>query len=155
MGVHYPYGYTGYESTFIQSIIDMLDRYCSCCHTNDDVGGDCSKCPIGNFIYSAKDYILKTNTKYLLAEEVAPVTNIQHLLKYIEPHPFFNGNALHNKHKDMLGFIRMHLNELESAERSRTVLWMIRGNITRHEMLFKERIGIKKNAGKKKPRKKS
>lgn len=57
MGLHSPFGYVGYVESMAQTIIDMLERFCGHCHTEDDYQKGCYGCPIGNCIYEAKDYI--------------------------------------------------------------------------------------------------
>ncbi|MFA5299080.1 MAG: hypothetical protein WC389_12810 [Lutibacter sp.] len=58
MGLHAPFGYVGYESTMAQTIIDLLDKFCSGCHTNDDYHKGCRGCPCGNLICECREYIL-------------------------------------------------------------------------------------------------
>jgi len=58
MGIHSPFGYVGYITPMGKSIVDMLERFCGHCHTDDDYDKGCRGCPVGNFIYEARDYIL-------------------------------------------------------------------------------------------------
>lgn len=58
MGLHCPFGYVGYVSQMGQTIIDMLERFCNHCHTDNDYENGCKGCPIGNYIFEARLYIL-------------------------------------------------------------------------------------------------
>ena len=57
MGLRTPFGYAGYERAMAETAIELLDRFCSGCHTNEDFEGGCKECPIGNMIYACKRYV--------------------------------------------------------------------------------------------------
>lgn len=57
MGLHAPFSYVGYVPSMAQTIIDMLERFCGHCHTDSDYNKGCRGCPIGCYIYEARDYI--------------------------------------------------------------------------------------------------
>lgn len=59
MSLHAPFGYVGYVTGMGKTIIDLLERFCGSCHTNDDYEGGCHGCPAGNLIYIAREYILE------------------------------------------------------------------------------------------------
>lgn len=58
MGLHSPLGYVGYIRPMAKTIIDLIERFCSACHTNNDYDKGCKGCPVGQLIYEARDYIL-------------------------------------------------------------------------------------------------
>ena len=57
MGLRSPFGYIGYEVTFGNLLVKLLDELCSHCHTNDDYHKGCRQCPAGNLIYEIKEYL--------------------------------------------------------------------------------------------------
>ena len=57
MGLHSPFGYVGYTVSTGQIMIDLLDKLCADCHTNDDYRRGCRECPAGQLIYECRDYI--------------------------------------------------------------------------------------------------
>jgi len=58
MGLHSPFGYVGYEVQLAELFIDILDKLCAHCHTNDDYRRGCRECPAGNLALECRDYIL-------------------------------------------------------------------------------------------------
>ena len=131
MGLHYPFGYVGYEGSFLKTFIELLDNYCCSCHTNDDVKGDCKKCPIGNLIYSSKDYILSAYEYKVLDRETKIIKSIKREIKKIEPSPFFNGCfAFEGKrNKDELLILRELLKDLEFYKHQNLYSFVLREGI--------------------------
>ena len=60
MGLHSPFGYVSYEVPLSELFIDILDKLCAHCHTNDDYCEGCSECPAGILALECRDYILET-----------------------------------------------------------------------------------------------
>jgi len=67
MGLHSPFGYVNYEVPMAELFIDILDKLCAHCHTNDDYRRGCTnddyrrgcrECPAGNLAFECRDYIL-------------------------------------------------------------------------------------------------
>lgn len=133
-GIHYPLDYVGYERAFLNTFIELLDTYCTGCHTNDDVKGYCVRCPVGKLVYASKDYILKAYESDLpqAGEEKKLIRKIKREIKDIHPHPFFNGNWVwQNKlNPDCLGTLRRDLTQLEFMTKNQLKHWEITENIT-------------------------
>lgn len=59
MGLRSPFGYVNYEVQMSELFINILDKLCAHCHTNDDYGKKgCHGCPAGNLAFECRDYIL-------------------------------------------------------------------------------------------------
>lgn len=58
MGLHSPFGYVGYEVTFADILVNIIDKLCAHCHTNDDYRKGCRECPAGQLLSECKDYLL-------------------------------------------------------------------------------------------------
>jgi len=58
MGLHSPFGYVDYEVAMAELFIDILDKLCAHCHTNDDYSKGCHECSAGNLAFECRDYIL-------------------------------------------------------------------------------------------------
>lgn len=61
MGLHSPFGYCGYEVPMAKLMIELLEKLCSGCHTNDDYARGCKGCPAGQLIYKFHRYLLEVN----------------------------------------------------------------------------------------------
>lgn len=94
MGVHYPFGYVGYETACLRTAIDLLDAFCGGCHTNDDVMCDCSKCEVGALVLKCKAYMLDAYESPHNREEVRILRRIKKLIKPIKPHPGFHSTLI-------------------------------------------------------------
>ena len=80
----------------------MLERFCSNCHTNEDFCKGCKECPIGNFIYAAKDYLQGTTNK--------SYASMKKLFSQIEPAPWWIGlNQKRTDNKMLIGKIKRSL----------------------------------------------
>ena len=115
MGMHYPLGYSGYETQFLKTFIELLDRFCHNCHTNKDVNGNCEKCPMGYLIYASKKYMLNIHKKLYDKKENKILQSMKKEIKNIEPHPCFDTYFIFDKKKpkDSLLKLRKLLKELE------------------------------------------
>ena len=130
MGVHYPFGYR-YETAFLHTFIELLDNFCSGCHTNKDVNKNCRLCPVGQLIYASKDYLLrayepakaemspaaikrKAIFRYI-KQETQLIRAIKKEVRKINPKPHLNSNWIWDKKrsKDMLLPLRELLKDLE------------------------------------------
>ena len=58
MGLHSPFGYVDYEVPMAELLIDILDKLCAHCHTNNDYCKGCAECPAGNLVFECKSYVL-------------------------------------------------------------------------------------------------
>lgn len=58
MGLHSPFNYVGYEVSFSEIFINILDKLCAHCHTADDYRKGCRECPAGNLAFECRRYIL-------------------------------------------------------------------------------------------------
>lgn len=114
MGLHFPFGYVGHETAFLNTFIDLLDNFCSGCHTDEDVGGDCRKCPVGQLVYASKEYIEGAYESAHLRKEANLIKKIKKEIKKIKPYPHFNGNWIFDSHrnKDKLLPLRELLKDL-------------------------------------------
>lgn len=115
MGLHYPFGYAGYELRFLDTFIYLLDNFCSSCHTNKDVNGNCKQCPIGNLIYKSKEYMQEAYEPGSLKEEAKIVKEIKTRIRKIKPSPLFNATWItaHKRNKDTLLPLRELAKDLE------------------------------------------
>jgi hypothetical protein len=94
MSLHYPFEYGGYERAFLSTFINLLDEFCTGCHTNENDGlqGKCGNCPVGFLVLTSKDYILESIPSKVLVEKTKIMSKIKNEIKPIEPHPMFNPN---------------------------------------------------------------
>jgi len=107
MGLHYPFGYTGHEVDFLNTFVNLLDTFCSHCHTNEDVKFNCMKCPVGNLVEASKEYLLNAHESKNFKEERLLIKRIKKEIKNIEPCPLFNPNWIWDtKRTDMLEDLR-------------------------------------------------
>jgi len=120
MGLHSPFGYVGYVYQFGTTIVDMLDRFCSECHTNRDYNEDCGGCPVGNLILSSKDYI---SDYYIRDDEMQkPETKALFAIKEqvagLEPGPLFDAHFIFEKSKpkDALHELSLNLKWFKNLE---------------------------------------
>ena len=58
MGLRPPFGYVGYEHKMAMAFVNVLDNFCSYCHTNKDYENGCRGCPAGRFVFACREYIL-------------------------------------------------------------------------------------------------
>lgn len=58
MGLHSPFNYVNYEVQMAELFIDILDKLCAHCHTNDDYEKGCHGCLAGALAFECKDYII-------------------------------------------------------------------------------------------------
>jgi len=112
MGIHSPFGYVGYEKKFLKTFINLLDDFCSRCHTDRDFHKGCRGCPVGNLIYEAKEYLLNAYESDTFLKEAKIFRIIKEEIKNIEPHTIFKGFATLNI-KDRLLKLRKLLKKLE------------------------------------------
>jgi len=106
----------------IETMIDLLDKYCGGCHTNHD-WDSCDKCPTGNLINHCKTYVLEISIDHSGTYKVGKVnkidttiTAIQKIVKrVVKPHPFFNNGFLDedSKYEDTLEPLKRKLSELK------------------------------------------
>jgi hypothetical protein len=47
-----------YEVAMAELFIDILDKLCAHCHTNEDYRKGCRECPAGNLAFECRDYVL-------------------------------------------------------------------------------------------------
>jgi hypothetical protein len=59
MGLRSPFDYSGYEVTMAEVLINLLEKFCSGCHTNEDYRRHCKGCPAGQLIYRCRKYLLE------------------------------------------------------------------------------------------------
>jgi len=100
VGLSYPFGYVGYELSFLNTFIYLLENYCSSCHTNRDVDEDCMKCPIGQLIFASKDYLLKAHKYSTIKEEAKIIKSIKKEINNIGPKPMFNTCFIFDKKRN-------------------------------------------------------
>jgi hypothetical protein len=117
MGIHYPFKYVGYEGAFLHTFIDLIDNFCTNCHTNDDVDNDCGKCPIGNLIFAAENYLMNAPDWYkqckAFKEELKVLKRIKQELFNFDLKPGVNSQIFLAKHreKDKLLKLREYLKD--------------------------------------------
>lgn len=125
MGLHYPLGYVGYEVEFLKTFINLLDDFCTGCHTNDDVGDDCNLCPMGHLIITAKGYLLgsygDSETMLQVKEEITSIS----------PYPLFNTNWIFKDKRgpDRLLRLRELLKDLDFSRHNNIRFFNIEQNI--------------------------
>lgn len=138
MGIHYPFGYTGYESAFLHTFIELLDNFCTGCHTNDDVNQNCRLCPVGQMIYASKEYLLKAYEGQDLKEEKKVIKAIKVEIKKIKPCPHFQNNWIFNekRNKDKLLKLRELLKDLRFFEGNHLLGFIYKSKI--EERIFKQ-----------------
>jgi hypothetical protein len=133
MGLRYPFGYGGYECAFLHTFIELLDMYCTGCHTNDDVNGNCMECPIGKLVYASKDYVMQAYESDMLkaAKEVKLLRKIKRSIKDIRPHPLFNACWIWQDERtpDVLATSRELLADLEFMSNIKLQDFRVRENI--------------------------
>lgn len=118
-----------------------MDNYCNVCHTYDDYDGGCKDCPVGNLLYSCKEYlsdlylngqgvkgIEEKDLSKLSRNENKTYRKIMKEIKKIEPSPMFNTDLSGDEDlkKDKLEKLRKCLKELEHYRDVRS--WSIRFN---------------------------
>lgn len=112
MGLHTPFFYIGYELVMANTIVYLLDHFCTGCHTDEDFCKGCHECPIGNLIFSAKDYIKGCETKD------SSFLAMKKELERIRPYPHINCNWILQKERsaDILIKLRELIKDLEFKE---------------------------------------
>ena len=106
MGLRSPFGYYGYETTFVKTYIYLIDHFCSGCHTEDHTYGGCKDgCPAGVLINECKVQILQRakwaredtilfDKKMKKSQKDKTMIKIGKEIKKIEQHPLFNSNFI-------------------------------------------------------------
>ncbi len=152
MGIHYPFGYVGYESTCLHTFIFLIDSFCSGCHTNQDVGS-CRQCPVGKLVFKAKEYLLNAYESDICTQEAKILRKIKRAIKRIDPHPLFNNGWIWEEKRstDELLSLRELLKDLEFVEDERLRDWCLQSQIRRRirKKVEKEITALKKNGKKK------
>lgn len=122
MGLRYCLDYVGYESTCLGTMIDLFDRFCHGCHTNEDLGGTCENCPIGKSILAFKKYMLEAHESKYLVEEAEILRKIKKEIVKINPKPLFDCGFVFEKTRrpDSLNNLRELLKDLRFIEQKRT-----------------------------------
>jgi len=138
MGLHYPFRYTGHELDFLNTFIFLLDNLCNQCHTNDDVNGNCRKCPVGQLIFASKEYLLSSQGS-MINEEARILRAIKSQLQIINPEPLFNVSFIFAKkrNKDILLPLRELQKDLDFFNCSFTRDFQLQENI---------RVAVRKRA---------
>lgn len=120
MGLHSPFGYVHYEETMLKTLIQLVDDYCTSCHTDQDYNEGCKGCPVGSLIYNCREYLLDVYiTPYDKCEYQKKynetLLNIRKSLKRFKPHPGFNSTWILQDAptKDKLAKLRWYLRELD------------------------------------------
>ena len=117
MGIHSPFGYIGYEVKFGRTIVELLKRFCSTCHTDEDFEEGCRGCPVGNLIYRARDYLLDAyeSDRDVSKKETLVLRKIKKQLDGIEPRPLFDVQSIFDtrKPKDTTHSLEMNLEWLD------------------------------------------
>ncbi len=114
MGIHYVFGYVGYETAFAETLCHLLESYCFGCHTNEDVNKECKNCPIGNLVYASKDYVMSAYESKILKDDTIALRKIKKYLKNINPCPFIWLNKEEGYKK-----LKLAISELKAIEKER------------------------------------
>jgi hypothetical protein len=128
MGIHYVFRYTGYEISFLKTYLELTDRFCTGCHTNEDVDGNCKRCPVGRLIDESKEYLLEAHESDILKEEAKIIRKIKRELKKLpNTHPHINGTWIFEEknREDILHNLRRCLQDLEFEKDSRHRMWQL------------------------------
>lgn len=119
MSLHSPFKYCSNEMDMIRTIIDMLDRFCTPCHSDEDYSGGCRGCPVGNLIYACKGYVAtafipKTDNQYA-AKYYEELKKLSMKIRYLRPCPNFNASWVFDEEpaKDRIEGLRRTLKNLE------------------------------------------
>jgi len=129
MGIHYCFGYVGYEITTLKTMIDLLDRFCTGCHTNDDVQGNCAKCEVGALVLKCKEYLLHAYESVNLKDEAKLFKRMKIEIKKIIPTPLTNNYFIFQdgRGRDEFYKLRELLKDIEFEDNKRQ--WRISSKI--------------------------
>jgi hypothetical protein len=117
MGIHYVFGYVGEEQQFLDTFITLLDNHCSHCHTNEDVGGDCARCPVGQLVLASRKYLLEAYESNICTDDAKIIRKIKREIKKIYPEPMFSSSWVFSREQsqDVLQPLRRLKSELAFA----------------------------------------
>jgi len=126
MGLRSPFGYVGYEKSFAETFVYLIDHFCRSCHTEDDFAEGCRGCPVGVLIYAAKDYVLDAyegNDEVLkkskkLQKHRDLLRTMKKTIKPLGPYPCFNAQWVFEErlNPDLLEPLRKVIKDLEFYE---------------------------------------
>ena len=89
MGIHTWDSYVDYESKALKSYLEIIERFCSECHTNEDYDG-CENCPTGKFVNQLKEYLLEIHESDILKGQAKIFQKIKKQIKKMpELHPLY------------------------------------------------------------------